>query len=48
MKFKEEIKNAHKQMVTNEIWEPLDKKDLPKKAKVITSTWVCKTKSNGT
>ena len=35
-------------MVTNDVWESLDKKDLPEGAKVITSTWACKKKSNGT
>ena len=45
-KWKEEIENEHNQMVTNEVWEPLDKKDLLEGAKVITSTWACKKKSN--
>ena len=35
-------------MVTNGVWEPLDKMDLPEGSKVITSTWACKKKSNGT
>ena len=35
-------------MVMNKVWEPLDKKDLPKGAKVVTSTWACKKKSNST
>ena len=34
-------------MVMNSIWEPLDKKDLLEGAKIITSTWTCKKKSNG-
>ena len=46
--WKEEIKNEQKRMVTNGIWEPLDKKDLTEGAKVMTSTWACKKKSNGT
>ena len=44
-KWKEEIEKEHKQMVTNEVWEPFDKKDLPEGAKFITSTWACKKKS---
>ena len=35
-------------MVTNRVWEPLDKKDLSEGAKVMTSTWACKKKSNST
>ena len=37
-KWKEEIKNEHKRVATNRVWEPLDKKDLSEGAKVITST----------
>ena len=47
-KWKEEIENEHKQMVTNKVWEPLDKKNLPEGAKVITWIWACKKKSNST
>ena len=35
-------------MVANDIWEPLDKKDLQEEANAITSTWACKKKSNST
>ena len=35
-------------MVLNGMWEPLYKKDLPEGVRVITSTWACKKKSNGT
>ena len=42
-----EIKNKHKRMVTNGVWEPLDKKDLPERVKVITLTWAGKKKSIG-
>ena len=54
MKFKEsmnepgsdkwEIESEHKRIVTNRVWEPLDKKDLLEGAKVITSTCACKKK----
>ena len=47
-KWKEEIENEHTRMVTNGIWDPLDKKDLPERAKIKTSTWACKKKSNST
>ena len=36
-KWKEEIKNEHRKMEMNGVWEPLDKKDLPEGAKMITS-----------
>ena len=44
-KWKEEIKNEYKQMVTNKVWELLNKKHLPEGAKVVTSTWACKKKA---
>ena len=47
-KWKEEIKNEHKHMVTYEVWEPLGKKDLPEGPKVITSTWACKKNRSST
>ena len=43
-KWNEEIENK----VMNDVWEPLHKKDLLEGAKVITSTWACKKKRNGT
>ena len=43
-----QIKDEHKQMVTNKAREPFDKKDLLEGVKDITSTWACKKKSNGT
>ena len=47
-KWKEEIKNECKRIVTNGLWETLDKNDLLEGAKVIPSTWACKEKSNVT
>ena len=49
MKFKKamnrpDIKNEHKQMMMNTVWEPLDKNDLPEEA----STLACIKKSIGT
>ena len=35
-------------MMTNKLWEPLNKMDLPEGGKVVTSTWACKKKSNDT
>jgi hypothetical protein len=35
-------------MVKNQVWRAVDGKDVPKHAKVMTSTWAMKKKSNGT
>ncbi len=45
--WKEEIKNEHNRMLRNEVFQAVEKSELPKGAKVINSTWVCKKKSNG-
>ena len=44
-KWKEEIENEKKKMVTNRVWEPLDKNGLPEEVKVITWIWACKKKA---
>ena len=44
-KQKEEIKSEHKRMVTNHLWETLNKKDLPEGANIITSTRACEKKA---
>ncbi len=46
--WKSEIKNKHNNMVSNCVFEEVDKSDLPECAKVIGSTWKCKRKSTGT
>jgi hypothetical protein len=35
-------------MVKNQAWRAVPKKDVPKNAKVMSSTWATKKKSNGT
>ncbi len=45
--WKEEIKNKHKHMLKNEVFEAVEKSKLPNGAKVINSTWAFKKKSNG-
>ena len=37
-KWKEKKENEPKRIVINGMWKPLDKKDLPERAKVLTST----------
>ncbi len=34
-------------MLKNEVFQAVEKSELPEGAKVINSTWVCKKKSNG-
>ena len=59
MKYKEAMKidsvvwtkavhEEHDRMIANEVWRPVKKKDVPKNAKILTSTWACKLKSNRT
>ena len=42
------VKEEHERMVTNGVWKAVKKKDVPSGAKILTSTWACKLKSNGT
>eukprot|EP00957_Ditylum_brightwellii_P016973 1279669-Ditylum_brightwellii.AAC.1 len=35
-------------MVDNKVWIPVKVEDMPPGAKVLTSTWACKLKSNST
>ncbi len=46
--WKQEIKNEHIRMVKNQVFEEVNKNDLPEGTKVIDSTWVCKKKNTGT
>ena len=59
MKFKEAMKmdcegwtkvvdKEHDRMIANDVWRPVPRKDVPKNAKILTSTWLCKIKSNRT
>ena len=41
------VKEEHKRMVENKVWQPVKVKDVPKGAKILTSTWACKQKANG-
>ena len=42
------VHEEHDRMVANGVWRPVKKRDVPSGAKVLTSTWACKLKSNGT
>eukprot|EP00957_Ditylum_brightwellii_P021473 1619762-Ditylum_brightwellii.AAC.1 len=42
------VEEEHQIMVDNEVWRPVKLEDMQPGAKVLTSTWACKLKSNGT
>ena len=42
------VREEHERMVANDVWRAVKKKDVPSGAKILTSTWACKLKSNGT
>eukprot|EP00957_Ditylum_brightwellii_P126353 9632491-Ditylum_brightwellii.AAC.1 len=41
------VDKEHKRMIKNKVWMPIKLSKVPKGAKILTSTWVCKMKSNG-
>jgi hypothetical protein len=42
------VEEEHNRMIENNVWKVVNKVDVPKRAKILTSTWACKLKSNGT
>ena len=42
------VEEEHERMIKNNVWTPVKLQDLPKDTKVLTTTWACKLKSNGT
>ena len=42
------VDEEHGRMITNRVWRPVKRDEVPKGAKVLTSTWACKLKANGT
>jgi hypothetical protein len=47
-KWENAVFEEHERMVKNQVWRTVPKKDSPKNAKVMPSTWAMKKKSNGT
>ena len=41
------VEEEHERMVTNGVWKAVKRDNIPSRAKVLTSTWACKLKSNG-
>ena len=42
------VEEEHERMLANDVWSPVKRSMVPKGAKILTSTWACKLKSNGT
>ena len=47
-KWQKAIDEEHDRMVRNKVWKVVPKSDLPQGAKIMTTTWACKKKPNGT
>ena len=41
------VEEEHERMIENKVWTPVPKVDVPHGAKILTSTWAMKKKSNG-
>ena len=41
------VDEEHRRMVDNEVWTPVKVNDVPRGAKILTSTWACKQKASG-
>jgi hypothetical protein len=46
-KWSKAVDEEHHRMVENEVWIPVPQEDVPSNAKILTSTWAMKKKSNG-
>src|SRR5687767_15823172 len=42
------VTTEHDKFTKYKVWEPVNREDVPKDAKVLTTTWAIKKKSNGT
>ena len=42
------VEEEHNRMVENYVWQPVKRSKVPRGANILTSTWACKLKSNGT
>jgi hypothetical protein len=47
-KWENAVFEEHERIVKNQVWRAVPKKDVPTNAKVMSSTWAMKKKSNGT
>jgi hypothetical protein len=46
--WKKSVEEEYSRMEDNEVWSPVPKSVVPQDAKILTSTWAMKKKSNGT
>jgi hypothetical protein len=46
--WKKSVEEEYTRMEDNEVWSPVPKSEVPQDAKILTSTWAMKKKSNGT
>ena len=46
--WQEAINDEYNRMITKRVWKPVRRSEVPSEAKVLTSTWAMKKKSNGT
>ena len=46
--WKEAVNTKHDKFTKYKVWEPVNQDDVPKGAKILTTTWAMKKKSNGT
>eukprot|EP00957_Ditylum_brightwellii_P123174 9391202-Ditylum_brightwellii.AAC.1 len=47
-KWEKAVDKEHDKFVKYSVWKPVPKSEVPKDAKVLTSTWTMKPKANGT
>ncbi|MGH7955289.1 MAG: reverse transcriptase domain-containing protein [Gloeomargaritales cyanobacterium] len=47
-KWEKAVEEEHDRMLKHKVWKVVPKQEVPKNAKVLTSTWAMKKKSNGT
>ena len=40
--WRKAVKEEHEQMMKHKVWKPVPKEDVPKDAKILTSTWAMK------
>lgn len=45
--WQQAIEQEHQRMVSHKVWKPVKKKQVPKWAKILTSTWAMKQKASG-
>jgi hypothetical protein len=47
-KWQKAVDEEHERMLKPNVWKPVLRKNVPERAKILTSTWAMKKKANGT